>query len=81
MRQQRMAYQKEKADERLRNSLLRSQAPVHKKIGKQIMFRSPPCTETAKVQDTTDESAIMEEQIRVFGIICPGAEGAEAKHE
>jgi hypothetical protein len=38
-----------KAEQRLMNSLLRSQAPVHKKLGKQLMFRSPPIKREKKV--------------------------------
>eukprot|EP00913_Durusdinium_trenchii_P034228 g32033.t1 len=41
-----------------RGSLLRSQKPVFKKAGKQVMYRSPPLRQERKiVEDTTDDEA------------------------
>lgn len=57
-RDERIKEQMDKQDERLKNSLLRSQAPVFKKAGKQVMYRSPPMRQEKKVvKDTTDDEA------------------------
>ncbi|CAE7312076.1 FAP100 [Symbiodinium sp. CCMP2456] len=42
LRMSRKLHQEKKIEDRLKASLHRSQAPVHKKVGKQIMFRSAP---------------------------------------
>ena len=42
LRLSRKLQQDKKIEDRLKASLHRSQAPVHKKVGKQIMFRSAP---------------------------------------
>jgi len=68
VRQQRVEIQTQKNEERLRQSLMRSQAPVHKKTGKQIMFRSPPLHQEKKVVRDTDDDAEAEELARKFGI-------------
>merc|ERR1719409_1359414 len=57
-----------KNEERLRASLLRSQAPVHKKTGKQIMFRSAPLHQEKRVVRETDDDAEAEQAARLFGI-------------
>jgi len=41
--------QEKKSEERLKASLLRSQAPIHKKSGKQLMFRSAPLLHMRRV--------------------------------
>merc|ERR1719421_355783 len=68
VRQERARAQHKKNEERLRASLLRSQAPVHKKTGKQIMFRSAPLHQEKKVVRETDDDAEAEQTARLFGI-------------
>merc|ERR1719321_1358522 len=54
----RLDEQNTKQEERLNASLQRSQAPVFKKTGKQIMKRSPPLHKEKKViKDTSEEEA------------------------
>lgn len=63
----RIALEK-KTEDRLKASLLRSQAPVHKKTGKQIMFRSAPlhmAKKVIKVDEAYEEAKI---DYGVFGI-------------
>merc|ERR1712228_616473 len=58
----------DKQEERLKSSLLRSQAPVFRKAGKQVMYRSPPLRHESKVvADTSDDEANAADH-RVFGI-------------
>merc|ERR1719183_3426529 len=68
VRQQRTLALHKKNEERLRASLLRSQAPVHKKTGKQIMFRSAPLHQEKRVVRETDDDAEAEQAARLFGI-------------
>jgi len=68
VRQERARAQHKKNEERLRASLLRSQAPVHKKTGKQIMFRSAPLHQEKKVVRETDDDAEAEQTAKLFGI-------------
>lgn len=64
----RLKEQTDKQEERLKNSLLRSQAPVFKKAGKQVMYRSPPLHREQKVvQDNGDEEAQAQEH-KVFAV-------------
>eukprot|EP00928_Gymnodinium_smaydae_P062620 TRINITY_DN46438_c0_g1_i1.p1 TRINITY_DN46438_c0_g1~~TRINITY_DN46438_c0_g1_i1.p1 ORF type:complete len:561 (+),score=222.98 TRINITY_DN46438_c0_g1_i1:104-1786(+) len=57
-----------KNEKRLKESLLRSQAPIKKKVGKQIMFRSAPLFQARRVVQEDDgyEEAVKEHD--VFGI-------------
>ncbi|CAK8988360.1 unnamed protein product [Durusdinium trenchii] len=58
VRENRIREQSEKQEDRLKQSLLRSQKPVFKKAGKQVMYRSPPLRQERKiVEDTTDDEA------------------------
>mmetsp|Transcript_16806 Transcript_16806/g.38947 ORF Transcript_16806/g.38947 Transcript_16806/m.38947 type:complete len:611 (+) Transcript_16806:134-1966(+) len=58
LREEKFKEQAQKQEERLHNSLQRSQAPVHKKTGKQVMFRSPPLRQERKVvKDTSEDEA------------------------
>lgn len=60
--------QSEKQEERLKNSLQRSQAPVFKKDGKQVMYRSPPLRMKQKeVKDTSEDEANFRDH-QVFGV-------------
>lgn len=68
VRFQKQQLQHKKNEERLRASLLRSQAPVHKKTGKQIMFRSAPLHQEKKVVNETDDDADAEQIAKLFGI-------------
>lgn len=56
-----------KNEERLKASLLRSQAPVMRKTGKQIMFRSAKQQEKKLELDTSVEQGMLEDH-RVFGV-------------
>merc|ERR1712122_313275 len=66
----------EKAKEKNRRDRLREdrikreerrQAPVHKKLGKQTMFRSPPRQERRVVKDTSEDEANARDH-RVFAL-------------
>eukprot|EP00931_Biecheleriopsis_adriatica_P073183 TRINITY_DN47522_c0_g1_i1.p1 TRINITY_DN47522_c0_g1~~TRINITY_DN47522_c0_g1_i1.p1 ORF type:complete len:624 (+),score=190.65 TRINITY_DN47522_c0_g1_i1:105-1976(+) len=58
VRENRVKEQIDKQEERLKQSLQRSQKPVFKKAGKQVMYRSPPLRQERKVvKDTTDDEA------------------------
>eukprot|EP00928_Gymnodinium_smaydae_P080822 TRINITY_DN64441_c0_g1_i1.p1 TRINITY_DN64441_c0_g1~~TRINITY_DN64441_c0_g1_i1.p1 ORF type:complete len:644 (+),score=256.46 TRINITY_DN64441_c0_g1_i1:193-2124(+) len=58
----------DKQEERLRQSLIRSQKPVFKRAGKQVMYRSPPLRQERKVvKNTTDEEANARDH-QVFGM-------------
>jgi len=52
-------------EDRLRQSLERSQAPIHKKVGKQVMFRSAPLFQARRVVEEDDgyEQAMKEHSI------------------
>lgn len=61
----RIKEQMDKQDERLKQSLLRSQAPVFKKAGKQVMYRSAPVKREQKVvkDDIDDEQNVRDYQV------------------
>jgi len=67
-RRQRKQQSDRKIEERLKASLIRSQAPIHKKVGKQIMFRSMPLFQAKRVVQEDDgvEEAIKDHEL--FGI-------------
>ncbi|CAK9068719.1 unnamed protein product [Durusdinium trenchii] len=68
LRLSRKLHQEKKIEDRLKASLHRSQAPVHKKVGKQIMFRSAPLFQARRVVQEDDG---YEENVRehnIFGI-------------
>jgi len=68
VKRQRKEQQEQKNEQRLKASLLRSQAPIHKKVGKQIMFRSAPLYQARRVVEEDDgyEEALKDHE--VFGI-------------
>jgi len=68
LRRQRKEQQDRKIEERLKSSLERSQAPVHKKVGKQIMFRSAPLFQTKKVVQEDDGYEQAVDEHNIFGI-------------
>merc|ERR1719265_1514179 len=68
VKSRRKEYQEKKTEERLKASLLRSQAPVHKKVGKQIMKRSAPLHMVKKVVKVDDDYEKAKEDFHVFGI-------------
>lgn len=68
VRQQKIQETAEKQEERLKNSLLRSQAPVFKKAGKQVMYRSPPLRQEKKLVLSDDEHENNTRDHQVFGM-------------
>lgn len=57
VREERLRQQQQAYEERLRKSMLRAQLPVHKKAGKQVMFRSRPLErKKRREQQNTDAS-------------------------
>lgn len=64
-RAQARANTEKKIEDRLKASLVRSQAPIHKKVGKQIMFRSAPLFQARRVVQEDDG---YEEAMRDFDI-------------
>lgn len=69
-----------KIQERLETSLQRSQLPIHKKVGKQVMFRSPPLFQARRVvvEDEGLEEAIKEHE--VFGVYIDRKDGIPYPH-
>merc|ERR1719217_300891 len=68
LRLERAQYWAMKQEERLKISLQRSQNPVFKKAGKQVMYRSPPLRQEKRVvRDTSEEEANMETH-SIFGV-------------
>merc|ERR1712070_320128 len=58
VRAQRQQHLAMKQEERLKLSLQRSQNPIFKKAGKQVMHRSPPLKKEKRVvRDTTEDEA------------------------
>merc|ERR1712232_1051284 len=67
-RKEKMKELDDKQKERQKKALLRSQDPVFKKAGKQIMYRSPPLRQQRKVvKDTSDEERNTRDH-QVFGM-------------
>jgi len=68
VKHQRKEQQARKIEDRLKASLQRSQAPIHKKHGKQIMYRSAPPSLSRRVVQEDDgyEDAVRDHE--VFGI-------------
>lgn len=75
VRQQRKEATERKIEDRLKTSLKRSQQPIHRKVGKQIMFRSPPLKKERKVVEEDDglEEALREHEI--FGVYIDKKDG------
>merc|ERR1719159_831428 len=67
VREARKADVAKKNEDRLKASLLRSQAPVMRKTGKQIMYRSAKQQEKKLELDTSDEQGMLEDH-RLFGV-------------
>lgn len=65
VRKDRMEAQKEAYELRLKRSMERSQAPVKRKVGKQLMFRSAPIKRKVK-KEKRDPQKEQEERDRVF---------------
>lgn len=68
VKQQRKQLQERKIDQRLQDSLQRSLAPIHKKVGKQIMFRSAPLFQARRVVQEDDGFEVAMKEHDVFGI-------------
>mmetsp|Transcript_22327 Transcript_22327/g.51143 ORF Transcript_22327/g.51143 Transcript_22327/m.51143 type:complete len:567 (-) Transcript_22327:93-1793(-) len=68
VRSKKKELQEKKNEQRLQNSLKRSQAPIHKKEGKQIMFRSAPLHQARRIVQEDDgyDQAVRDHNI--FGI-------------
>mmetsp|Transcript_43339 Transcript_43339/g.92792 ORF Transcript_43339/g.92792 Transcript_43339/m.92792 type:complete len:610 (-) Transcript_43339:88-1917(-) len=75
VKQMRKEIQDRKTKERTQAALLRSQAPIHKRTRRQIMFRSPPgyTAQRVVVEDDGYEEAVREHT--VFGV-WTGKDGA-----
>lgn len=75
VRQQRKDATERKIEERLKTSLKRSQQPIHRKVGKQIMFRSPPLQQARRVVEEDDglEEALREHEL--FGVYIDKKDG------
>lgn len=65
VRKQRKEMQDRKIEDRLKASLQRSMQPIHKKVGKQIMFRSPPLFQARRVVQEDDG---YEEAVKDHGV-------------
>merc|ERR1712054_614533 len=80
VRQQRKDAQERKIEDRLKTSLKRSQQPIHRKVGKQIMYRSPPLQQQKKVVEEDDglEEALREQKL--FGIYIDKKDGKPYSH-
>lgn len=68
LRQHRQQLSQEKQEERLKISLQRSQNPVFKKAGKQVMYRSPPMRQEKRVVRDTSEEEANKHDHSVFGV-------------
>ncbi|CAK0829965.1 unnamed protein product [Prorocentrum cordatum] len=66
-KQKKEQAEKKNAD-RLEASLQRSEAPVHKKVGKQLMFRSRPLIQTKRVEQEDDGYEEAVKDYALFGI-------------
>jgi len=80
VRQQRKDATERKIEDRLKTSLKRSQQPIHRKVGKQIMFRSPPLQQARRVVEEDDglEDALKEHDL--FGIFIDKKDGKPYSH-
>jgi hypothetical protein len=67
VREARKAEMLKKNEDRLKASLLRSQAPVMRKTGKQIMFRSAKQQEKKQVKDNSEEQGMVADH-GLFGV-------------
>merc|ERR1711937_227153 len=67
MGEERKAEMLKKNEDRLKASLIRSQAPVMKKNGKQIMFRSAKQQEKKQVKDNSEEQGMIADH-SLFGV-------------
>jgi len=68
VRAERLELQNNKNEERLRKTLQRSQAPVHKKVGKPVMFRSYVTPKVKKVVKEDNNAEEAERIRKLFGI-------------
>jgi hypothetical protein len=68
VREQKRQHLAWKQEERLKLSLQRSQNPVFKKAGKQVMYRSPPLRQEKRVVKDTSEEEANKHDHTVFGV-------------
>jgi len=75
VRQLKKDAQESKIEERLKTSLKRSQQPIHRKVGKQIMYRSPPNQQARRIVEEDDgfEDACIEHEL--FGVYIDKKDG------
>jgi len=80
VRHQRKDATERKIEERLKTSLKRSQQPVHRKVGKQIMYRSPPLQQARRVVEEDDglEEALKDHEL--FGVFIDKRDGKPYSH-
>jgi len=67
LRLERLEEEQKKHEQRLQASLARSQAPVVKRVGKQIMFRSAPTVAKVRVKNDDSEEKENERTKQLFG--------------
>jgi len=67
LRQERLVEEQKKQEKRLQASLARSQAPVVRRVGKQIMFRSAPNVVKVRVRHDDSEDKENERTKQLFG--------------
>ena len=68
LRLSKLLEQQSKNEARLRQSMLRAEAPIFKKIGKQLMFRSKPFNVTTEESEEDEETKAAREAVTLFGI-------------
>jgi len=80
VRKQRKEATDKKIADRLVTSLQRSQMPIHKKVGKQLMFRSPPLEKTKRVVEEDDGLEEAHEEYARFDIFIDKKDGKPYSH-
>jgi len=68
LKKQKKEVAERKNADRLEASLQRSEAPVHKKVGKQLMFRSRPLIQAKRVEQEDDGYEDAVQDYNLFGI-------------
>jgi len=80
VRKQRKEGTDKKIADRLVTSLQRSQMPIHKKVGKQLMFRSPPLEKTKRVVEEDDGLEEAHWEHERFGVFIDKKDGKPYSH-
>ena len=63
-REEKLEQQRLEQEKRVKRSLERAQAPVHKKLGKPVMFRSRPLQRKKRTDDSADKKTGEEEELQ-----------------